>query len=172
MGPLIEIKLHFLGKPVSRIILSLVIMDSHRMNPKFFNSPLLMAQLTVNVSFRCLLTFRCQLIEPGVFQRSALTLRLEVAYFGLMDGSVGLFFSAPPPRERSLKPHLSRFRLRVTMFAASDRVRETMPEAPARDISGFTSVSPKVVSIYLISSRPPASTPAAPNLTSDAQDVS
>lgn len=69
-----------------------------------------------------------------------------------MDGSVGLFFSVPLS-EHSLKPHLSCFRLRVTMFAASDRVREMMPEASARDISGFTFVSSKVVSIYLISSQ-------------------
>lgn len=61
------------------------------------------------------------------------------------------FFFSVPPSERSLKPHLSRFRLRVTMFAASDRVGEAMPEASARDISGFTSVSSKVVSIFLIS---------------------
>lgn len=40
-----------------------------------------------------------------------------------MDGSVGLFFSIPLS-DRSLKPHLSRFRLRVTMFAPSDRVRD------------------------------------------------
>lgn len=32
------------------------------------------------------------------------------------------FFSLRPLSERSLKPHLSRFRLRVTMFAVSDRV--------------------------------------------------
>lgn len=38
----------------------LVVMDLHKMNPKFLNSLLFKSQLTANDSLRCSLTFQCQ----------------------------------------------------------------------------------------------------------------
>lgn len=86
----------------------LVIMDLHKMNPKFFNSLLFKSQLTANDSLRCCLIFQCQHYQAR--WGSALSV-LHDRWCGLIQAFLRkdkwLCWTFCSLSECSLKPHLS-----------------------------------------------------------------
>lgn len=86
----------------------LVVMDLHKMNPKFFNSLLFKSQLTANDSLRCSLSFQCQHYQAR--WGSALSV-LHDRRCGLIQAFLQkdkwLCWTFCSLSECSLKPHLS-----------------------------------------------------------------